>query len=92
MFLVEVEGFLGVYGVVKYCYIFEIEQIVSDLVGMELRVQFMFYLIFMVCGILVIVYVILWDLGLVWDDLIIIYSVFYWVFFFVKILFYGVYF
>lgn len=46
----------------------------------------------MVRGILVIVYGIFWDFGLVWEDLLIIYNVFYCYCFWVKVLFSGIYF
>lgn len=91
MLLAEAEGSLGAYGVAKHRHTPEIEQIASDLAGMELQVQFTPHLIPMVRGILATVYATLRDPGLVRDDLITIYSAFYRASPFIKVLPHGVY-
>ncbi|VEP14620.1 N-acetyl-gamma-glutamyl-phosphate reductase [Hyella patelloides LEGE 07179] len=91
MLLAEADNSLGAYGVANHRHTPEIEQICSELVRQEVRVQFTPHLIPMVRGILSTVYATLRDPGLVRDDLITIYNAFYRSSSFVKILPNGIY-
>ncbi|MGF1494806.1 MAG: N-acetyl-gamma-glutamyl-phosphate reductase [Microcoleaceae cyanobacterium] len=74
----EAEGSLSAYGVGgHHRHTPEIEEICSDLVGHEIRVQFTPHLIPMIRGILATVYGKLRDPGLVREDLVTIYRAFY---------------
>jgi N-acetyl-gamma-glutamyl-phosphate reductase len=77
LLLAEADNSLGAYGVAAHRHTPEIEQICSDLVRQEVRVQFTPHLIPMVRGILCTVYATLRDPGLVRDDLLTIYTAFY---------------
>ena len=87
----EADQSLGAYGVARHRHTPEIEQICSELAGVEVRVQFTPHLVPMVRGILATVYATLRDPGLVREDLITIYTAFYRAAPFVKILPHGVY-
>jgi N-acetyl-gamma-glutamyl-phosphate reductase len=91
LLLAEADSSLGAYGVAKHRHTPEIEQICSDLAGHEVKVQFTPHLIPMVRGILATVYATLRDPGLTREDLLTIYSAFYRLSPFVKVLPSGVY-
>jgi N-acetyl-gamma-glutamyl-phosphate reductase len=91
LLLAEADNSLGAYGVTKHRHTPEIEQVCSDLAGHEVTVQFTPHLIPMVRGILSTVYATLRDPGLVREDLITIYSAYYRLSPFVKVLPGGVY-
>jgi N-acetyl-gamma-glutamyl-phosphate reductase len=73
----EAEGTLGAYGVARHRHTPEIEQICSALAGREVMVQFTPHLVPMTRGILATVYATLRDPGLVTEDLLTIFNVFY---------------
>ncbi len=73
----EAEGTLGAYGVARHRHTPEIEQICSQLAGRDVIVQFTPHLVPMTRGILATVYATLRDPGLVTEDLLTIYNVFY---------------
>lgn len=73
----EVEGSLGAYKVANHRHTPEIEQICSDLVHHSVTIQFTPHLVPMVRGIHATVYGTLRDPGLVAEDLLTIYTVFY---------------
>ncbi|NER34353.1 MAG: N-acetyl-gamma-glutamyl-phosphate reductase [Oscillatoria sp. SIO1A7] len=77
LLLAEADSSLGPYGVARHRHTPEIEQICSDLASHEVRVQFTPHLIPMIRGILATVYATLRDPGLVREDLVTIYKVFY---------------
>jgi N-acetyl-gamma-glutamyl-phosphate reductase len=89
--LAEADQSIGPYGVVRHRHTPEIEQVCGELAGHEVAVQFTPHLVPMVRGILATVYASLRDPGLVRDDLLTIYSVFYRSSPWVKILPTGVY-
>jgi N-acetyl-gamma-glutamyl-phosphate reductase len=73
----EVDSSLGAYGVAQHRHTPEIEQICSDLVRHSVTVQFTPHLVPMIRGIHVTLYASLRDPGLVAEDLLTIYTVFY---------------
>ena len=73
----EASNTLAAYGVARHRHTPEIEQICSDIAGQEVIVQFTPHLVPMVRGILATVYATLRDPGLVSEDLMTIYRVFY---------------
>lgn len=87
----EAEGTLGAYGVARHRHTPEIEQICCDLSGRDVLVQFTPHLVPMTRGILATVYATLRDPGLVSEDLLTIFGVFYRDSPWVKILPSGVY-
>ena len=87
----EAEGTLGAYGVARHRHTPEIEQICSDIAGRDVMVQFTPHLVPMTRGILATVYATLRDPGLVTEDLLTIYTVFYRHSPWVKVLPSGVY-
>jgi N-acetyl-gamma-glutamyl-phosphate reductase len=91
LLLAEADNSLGAYGVAKHRHTPEIEQICSDLVRSEVKLQFTPHLIPMPRGILATVYGTLTDPGLVTDDLLTVYSAFYRKSNFVKVLDRGIY-
>lgn len=91
MLLAEADNSLGAYGVARHRHTPEIEQICSELAGHEVTIQFTPHLIPMVRGILSTVYATLRDPGLVREDLITIYTAFYRMSPWVKILPGGIY-
>lgn len=91
LLLAEADNSLSAYGVARHRHTPEIEQICSDLAGHEVTVQFTPHLIPMVRGILATVYATLRDPGLVSDDLVTIFTAFYRMSPWVKVLPSGVY-
>lgn len=92
MLLAEADNSFGAYGVGgRHRHTPEIEQVCSDLAGHEVLVQFTPHLVPMVRGILATIYATMRDPGLVRDDLITIYSAFYRLSPWVKILPSGTY-
>lgn len=91
LLLAEADNTLSPYGVAGHRHTPEIEEICSNLAGVEVRVQFTPHLVPMVRGMLTTVYATLRDPGLVRDDLLTIYNAFYRSSQFVKILPNGVY-
>jgi N-acetyl-gamma-glutamyl-phosphate reductase len=91
LLLAEADNALSPYSVAGHRHTPEIEEICSDLAGVEMRVQFTPHLVPMVRGMLTTVYATLRDPGLVRDDLLTIYNAFYRSSEFVKILPNGVY-
>jgi len=91
LLLSEADNSLSPYSVAGHRHTPEIEQICSDLAGVEVRIQFTPHLVPMVRGMLTTVYATLRDPGLVRDDLLTIYKAFYRSSKFVKILPNGVY-
>ncbi|MDR9404046.1 MAG: N-acetyl-gamma-glutamyl-phosphate reductase [Halothece sp. Uz-M2-17] len=91
LLLAEADNALTPYSVAGHRHTPEIEEICSNLAGVEMRVQFTPHLIPMVRGMLTTVYATLRDPGLVRDDLLTIYNAFYRSSPFVKILPNGVY-
>ncbi len=73
----EVDSSFAAYGVARHRHTPEIEQICSDLVHHPIRVQFTPHLVPMIRGIHVTLYATLRDPGLVTEDLLTLYSVFY---------------
>lgn len=91
LLLAEADNTLSPYSVAGHRHTPEIEEICTDLAGVEVRVQFTPHLVPMVRGMLTTVYATLRDPGLVRDDLLTIYNAFYRSSEFVKILPNGVY-
>jgi N-acetyl-gamma-glutamyl-phosphate reductase len=91
MLLAEADNAISPYGVVRHRHTPEIEQICSDLTGREVLVQFTPHLVPMVRGILATVYAKLSDPGLVREDLLTIYTAFYRVSPWIKLLPAGTY-
>ncbi len=77
MLLAEADNSIGAYGVARHRHTPEIEQVCSDLAGLEVTVQFTPHLMPMVRGILATVYATLRDPNLVREDLLTIYTAFY---------------
>lgn len=91
LLLAEADGSLGAYNVARHRHTPEIEQVCSDLAGHEVMVQFTPHLVPMPRGILATVYATMRDPGLVREDLLTIFSAFYRLSPWVKILPSGVY-
>ncbi|ERN42118.1 N-acetyl-gamma-glutamyl-phosphate reductase [Rubidibacter lacunae KORDI 51-2] len=91
MLLAEADSTVTAYGVAGHRHTPEIEQLCSELAGQEMRVQFTPHLMPMVRGMLATVYAKLRDPGLVREDLLTIYSVFYRSSPFVRVLPNGIY-
>mgnify|MGYP005840252977 CR=1 FL=1 len=91
LLLAEADSSVCAYGVTRHRHTPEIEQVLSDLAGHDVKVQFTPHLIPMVRGILATVYATLRDPGLVRDDLLTIYHAFYRNCPWVKILPNGIY-